>query len=358
MNTRNTSIKSIKFLLSMVAFLLILSISIVFIFDPFYHYHKPWFGLKAVLTDKEYQVVGTLRNFDYDALIVGSSVAENYDNSWFNEDFNCNCIKAIRSYGPTADLCYLLDVAFESHIPKLVFYNIDPSSLSGSAKTTYESTGAPIYLYDHNPFNDVKYLLNKDVIFEKIPYMLVKSLKNGYDPNLSYNWEEGKIFSESARISNYERPKKQESFLPENYYEKNLSDNIKLLQNEVSTHKDTEFKFFFPVYSMIWWDGIYRNGELNAVLHNEKECMKTLLSYDNVKIYFFQDEEDIASNLDNYMDPIHFSSEINHFMEKKMAEDSCRITKDNLDKKIDNLRKIVEEYETNRIKELEEKYWN
>ena len=43
---------------------------------PVFHYHKPWFGLKAVLTDKEYQCIGSLRNFDYDSLIVGSSVAE------------------------------------------------------------------------------------------------------------------------------------------------------------------------------------------------------------------------------------------------------------------------------------------
>ena len=35
---------------------------LVFLFDPFYHYHKPWFGLKQVLNEKEYQVVGTDRS--------------------------------------------------------------------------------------------------------------------------------------------------------------------------------------------------------------------------------------------------------------------------------------------------------
>ena len=56
------------------ALLLTAVIGTVILFDPFYQYHKPLPGLKAVLTDKEYQCVGTLRNFDYDALIVGSSV--------------------------------------------------------------------------------------------------------------------------------------------------------------------------------------------------------------------------------------------------------------------------------------------
>ena len=45
-------------------------IGAVVLFDPFYQYHRPLPGLKAVLTDKEYQCVGTLRNFDYNALIV------------------------------------------------------------------------------------------------------------------------------------------------------------------------------------------------------------------------------------------------------------------------------------------------
>ena len=141
-------------------------IAMVVIFDPFYQYHKPLPGLKAVLTDKEYQCIGTLRTFDYDALIVGSSVCENYTNHWFDTGFGCRTIKAIRSYGATADLCYLLDRAFEEHDLKYVFYNIDPSSLSASTQPTYESTGCPMYLYDRNLFNDYPYLLNKDVIME------------------------------------------------------------------------------------------------------------------------------------------------------------------------------------------------
>ncbi len=79
---------------------------LVILFDPMYHYHKPLPGLKAVLSDKEYQCIGSLKNFDYDAVIAGSSMAENYDNSWFDEDFVCRSVKAIRSYGITSDVCF------------------------------------------------------------------------------------------------------------------------------------------------------------------------------------------------------------------------------------------------------------
>ena len=176
--------------------LMVLIGAVVVLMDPFFHYHKPWFGLKAVLTDKEYQCIGTLRTFDYDSLIVGSSVAENYYNAWFNEGFDCNAIKAIRSYGATADLCYLLDAAYETHDLKYVFYSMDTSSLAGEPTPTYELTGCPMYLYDKNYLNDVEYLYNKGVLFEKIPYMAANSVIGDYDENNSYNWAQWKEFNQ------------------------------------------------------------------------------------------------------------------------------------------------------------------
>ena len=93
----DTDKKFIKSFFIRMSILLAAVIAVVVIFDPFYQYHKPLPGLKAVLTDKEYQCIGTLRTFDYDALIVGSSVCENYNNYWFDGGFGCSTIKAIRS---------------------------------------------------------------------------------------------------------------------------------------------------------------------------------------------------------------------------------------------------------------------
>ena len=68
----DTDKKFIKSFFIRTGILLAAVIAVVVIFDPFYQYHRPLPGLKAVLTDKEYQCIGTLRTFDYDALIVGS----------------------------------------------------------------------------------------------------------------------------------------------------------------------------------------------------------------------------------------------------------------------------------------------
>lgn len=342
----NNSKDFIKKILITICSLLIICALVVIIFDPFYHYHAPLFGMTPVLTEKEYQCVGTLRNFEYQGLIVGSSVAENNNNSWYEEDFACDTvIKAIRSYGATADLCYLLDVAFESHVPEYVFYSIDTTSLSASPQTTYETTGSPTYLYDQNIFNDYTYLWNKDVLFERIPYMLVQSLFTDYDDNLSYNWEEGKVFSESAMLSHYARSSTISDMKKEDFYADNLAANISLLTSEVINHPETEFKFFFPAYSILFWDSAYRSGDVNAYLYDEKAAIDALLEYDNVEVYYFQNNEEITSNLDNYMDTLHFTSEINHYMEQQIALGECRVTKDNIDELFDSMHDYVDKIE-------------
>lgn len=324
--------------------LLFLCVLAVIVFDPFFQYHKPLKGLKAVLTDKEYQCVGSLKTFDYDSVIAGSSVSENYNNGWFDQGFGCKSIKAIRSYGATADLCYLLDIAFEHQNLKYVFYNLDPSALVADAETTYELTGCPMYLYDDNYINDVEYWLNKGVLMEKIPYLIANSLIGDYDENNSYNWAQWKEFNSDMILGLYIRKPSISEMKPEYYYEDILRQNLDLLTSRISAHPETEFYVFVPPYSMLWWDNIYREGDTEAYLYNMEQAMKTLLSYKNVKMFYFQNDREIITNLENYMDILHFSPEINHYICESLIEGKHRISPENYIQNIREMRDLA--YET------------
>jgi len=316
----------------------------VVIFDPFFQYHKPLKGLKAVLTDKEYQCVGSLKTFDYDSVIAGSSVSENYNNGWFDQGFGCRSIKAIRSYGATADLCYLLDIAFAHQDLKYVFYNLDPSALVADPETTYELTGCPMYLYDDNYVNDVEYWLNKGVLMEKIPYMIANSVMGDYDENNSYNWARWKQFNSDMILGLYIRKPSISEMKPENYYEDLLRENLKLLTGRISSHPETEFYVFIPPYSMLWWDNIYREGDTEAYLYNMEQAMKTLLGFKNVKLFYFQNDREIITDLENYMDILHFSPEINHYICDSLINGRHQINSENYAQNIREMRDLA--YET------------
>ena len=68
-------------------FLLFLALAAgtVFVLDPFFHYHAPWTDLPPVSANERYQVGGIAEHFDYDSLVVGTSVTANFRASWFDE---------------------------------------------------------------------------------------------------------------------------------------------------------------------------------------------------------------------------------------------------------------------------------
>ena len=342
-----------NFILTAVIFLLA-CILLTVITDPFFHYHKPLFGLKAVLTDKEYQCIGTIRNFDYDSLIVGSSVCENYNNRWFDEKFDCKSIKAVRSYGATADLCYFVEEAYKDHELKYVFYNIDPSSLASYPYITFEETGCPMYLYDSNPFNDIEYLLNKDVIIQKIPYMITKSYFGDYDEGNSYNWAQWKEFHADMVTGLYIRSHSVKPMKNSDTYEKECTTNRDLLEKIVKQHPETQFYFWYPPYSFVWWDGIYRDGDTDAYIYNMKICINTLGKYDNVRFYNFLTDRDTVTNLDNYMDVLHFSPEINKRIVDKLGTDEFEVDANRVEEMCDEMHSFSEEVEVSLIKPYED----
>lgn len=354
---QSSSYKFIGRFLKAAALILLLGAAVVIVFDPFYHYHGPIFGLKAVVTKSEYQCIGTIRNFDYDSVLCGSSTAENYNNRWLNEAFGAKTVKAIKSSGTTADLKFYLDEAFATHDVKHVFYSLDLFALDGDPKTNFVNESMPLYLFDKNPLNDVKYVLNKDVIFEDVPYLLAMNLAGGYDEGTSYNWWQYKTFSKEETLLHYDRSKEVLPMLGQEEYKERVDENLELIADLVEEHSETQFNFFLPPYSLLWWDSVNRNGQLEEYLYARSAVMDKLLPFENAAIYDFQNEEEIILNLDHYMDPVHFSADINHFMVEEAEKGKSSVyfvTEENRQEKLGSMEAL-----TGRILEKEiKKYFS
>lgn len=333
--------KFITAFFSAAAGILILAAGLVFIFDPFYHYHGPWAGLKAVVTKSEYQCIGTIRNFEYDSVSCGSSTAENYNNHWFDEAFDCTTIKAIKSSGTTADLKFYLEEAFATHEVKNVFYSLDLFALKGDPEQNFVNDSMPLYLFDKNPLNDVKYLWNKDVIFEDIPYLLSINFFEDYDEGTSYNWAQYKTFSKEETLSHYIRQEEVLEELRKDEYSPFVDGNVNILKEMVEAHPETNFYFIMPPYSMLWWDSAARNGELSQYFYASKKAIETLLPYENVKIFYFQNDRKIILDLDNYMDPVHFSADINYYIVESMAAGEYRVTEENYESLLEDMKELA-----------------
>ena len=72
-----------------------------------------------------------------------------------------------------------------------------------------------------------------------------------------------------------------------------VDENIGLLTDMVKKHPETEFYFFLPPYSELWWDSVYRSGQTEEYLYARQAAMEALIAYDNVQIYDFQTDEEL-----------------------------------------------------------------
>ena len=82
--------------------------------------------------------------------------------------------------------------------------------------------------------------------------------------------------------------------------------------------------------------------------------MKTLLFYENVKFYYFQNDRKVITNLENYMDILHFSPEINHYICDSMMSNSHRINLNNYKENINEMRDLSYEIVNELIKPYED----
>lgn len=331
--------------------LLTAAAAIVVFVDPFFHYHKPVGSLKAVVTKAEYQCIGTVHHFDYDGIVLGSSVAENYNNRWFDEAFGGTTIKGIKSSAAAADLVWYMKEALALGNVKNVYYSMDIFALTADAGKEFPDASLPLYLYNANPFDDVRYLWNKDVVFEHIPYMLAMTYLEDYDEGTSYNWAQYKTFSKEETIKHYSRPEKIQPMLSEEQYKENVDANITLIENVVKEHPEVTFRFICPPYSMLWWDAAYRNGETEQNLYASEQATARLLEYENVEMYYFQNMEELITDLDCYMDMVHFSDKINEKIVWWMKEGKYRLTCDNYQEEIEKMRRLSDKIQEKYIKE-------
>ena len=274
------------FALFSVGLLLLLGVTVILV-DPFFHYHAPIGGLKSVISNGEYQCVGTVENFEYDSIILGSSVAENYNNRWFEEAFGGTTIKGIQRSAETVDLLYYLNKAIESNDIKTVYYSLDNTALSADPEKVYPHASMPLYIHNDNILDDVQYIWNKDVIFEHIPYMFAMSFVGDYDEGESYNWAQYKTFSKEGTLQNYERLKTTSPMLDEASYKETIDTNLSAIESVVKEHPEITFRFICPPYSMLWWDNAYQAGELEQRLYASKAAAERLLPYENVEMYYF-----------------------------------------------------------------------
>ena len=151
--------------------LICISLVIVSLFGAAEFYLDPLLcfrGETGPLTYRHYSEIyanpGIAKHYDYNAVLIGSSVAENTDVSEIDRLFDCVTIKVPYSGGNSCNFRVILDVCYGAgkRIDR-VFWALDEYALTTAVDIPRYPL--PEYLYDDDRLNDISYLLNLDIFY-------------------------------------------------------------------------------------------------------------------------------------------------------------------------------------------------
>lgn len=329
--------KWLAFTLAFSLLLLALIGGLTVVVDPFFHYHKPLNGLAYPIDDERYQNDGISRHFDYDAIITGSSVTENFKSTQFDRLFGASSIKIpfAGGYYKEIDQAVKRALSYNSDVTR-VLRGLDGYFLIQDKDYWNPDAPNPDYLYDRNPFNDVKYLFNKDILIHDVLPVLQSFSGEGRTTTFDeyMNWAPEKEWGMEAVQKTYERTPKSEEIHPLSEEDRKMvAESIE--QNVLQTARDNPqvtFYLFYPPYSICFWDDeLNQRGLMERYIDAQRLAAELLLTCDNIRLFAFDDEFDMICNMDNYMDVIHYSEEINGQILDWISKGEHELTDDNLD---------------------------
>lgn len=280
----------------------------VAVVDPYQLYRKS----DKYTSDQRNELAGIVRHHDYDALIMGSSMMmnsypEQVDSLFGWKSINCTFMGAVYD-----DFAVALPLILSQGKAKHIIMGIDYFTFAMNQKRM------PEYLWDENPFNDVAYLFNYTSI--KNAFKILRQpagKKNLYHYN-----------SPSGRKYVMEDYRKNASSYFENKAEMDSVSMSRNFHNSVGrfmeSTKDVEWILLFPPYSAVEFQLLAEQGHLEDVLAWRRETVDRYSRLPNVKIYDFQGDEALISNLDEFMDMHHHSHAYNRLTMREIARGAHR----------------------------------
>ena len=292
--------------------------------DPFFKYHEPLPFLNYIIDNQLSQNYGMIKHFEYDSVILGSSMTVNFDTDLFAKEMGINAIKLSTNAAYPKDIQRMLSLVQDNNENiKRVFLNIDPHNYFADPEQT--AYPYPEYLYDDNVLNDVKYIFNKDVILDYIVKPQVKNestKRNEIYWSWPYMWYGKEVIAER-----YTEPEITANMMQKDVYIEKTEYNLETyILPYISEMADTEFVIFYPPYSILYWYNHMAEGDLEAMLYQSEYIAERLLQYPNVRIFQFQDDYEYITNFDNYSDYTHYRHEMNDYMTKCFANGECELT--------------------------------
>ena len=339
-----------NFLCFLLAILLFLS-AVAYVVDPFMQFRV---RDNAYFLEEWHVGGGLIKNYDYDTLILGSSVTQNFDMDVFRQELGAKPLHIGLGGMTSEEMAELLNLAYETGRADTYYLGIDVMVYQAGNEPSRMSE----YLIRNDLLSKLRYLLSYEVWFRYLPVDVALLILDKLDVELPLKFAYKKsidklsdwrldfpVWGEKLVLSYYQHGEYNMSRVEsENMYNEAVA-CVDAFFEQCDFEKG-EHIFFFPPYSSLCWAEYQCRGQFDIYMQIKKYFIEKALEY-GVTVYDFQAEE-FTMDLDHYRDLTHYMPHINDWMVRCFANGENIVTAENRqifeEKVIENKNRFMEEH--------------
>ena len=296
--------------------------------DPFQHYRKPgWYEPRFYRPLQRHINPGLAQHYDYDTVITGSSMMENYRNSEAGAILHGKVINLAIGAATAYELRQLLTAVLATGKARHIIFDLNYNAFSGSPTAQVVTEPLPHYLYDDRRWNDLHYLLQSQTLAKSAEIAL--GLQRGrYSTNADapWYWANDYAFSKTAVLRGLDLADINRDFRqPPRTLDGMLASFETNLLPLFRAHPEVRFSLVYPPYSVLVWKDFQQRNQVAESLAFKRAVFDAVRDLANVALYDFQARLDWVTDLNNYKDIYHFSPRISREMLEAIADGKFRV---------------------------------
>lgn len=336
----------VTWLLGLSALLLSLAGVFNWIVDPFHFYHQPWFEI-GFSKNQRFQNPGIARQFDYDAVLLGTSRAENFRTSVLQQAFGLNIINLAISGSSVTEQALLLDVVLQNRPIRRVLWEINYPSFALGDLFHDDLGGFPHYLYDVGVETPFRYLFSLDVVFESIRSI---SGRRPLDFDTLHFWADQFEFSPARVMAAWDFLVKRWTDDLRKFYAGRVPSKqeiqrlfVQKVERVIRRNPGVEFDLLLLPVSVLGYgsDFLIASDRLEKRLDLLKMVAQAQMGLPNVRVFNFQVDKQFTHDFSRWKDLEHFDANMTQFIINAIARGDSQVTADQLLCATEELRRQV-----------------
>ena len=297
---------------------------------------------------------GLIENYDYDTLIIGSSMVQNFDMELWREKLGGKPLHIGMGAITANEIGRLMDLAYEAGRADTYYICVDQYLLSSEADINH----FPEHLLRKDLLSRLRYLLSYEVWFRYIPIDLAlmvldllgvtlpekiaakKSIDKLGDWRLDF--PPGTTGREAV-LRYYEKREYSVSEVNTEGLDQRMKTRIDAFMDRFSYDRGAHV-FFFPPYSSLFWCDARIDGYFNAYAQAKRYFAEEAAKRGAV-VYDFQGA-DCTLDLDNYRDTTHYLPNVSDWMIGCFADSRYLVSRDNISVFLEQLTANTDRFRT------------